>query len=203
MRHNLHSYNVDLKICLILPPPPPLRSGKALIVALLLMTPLVTTTGQSYEEIWIGFEKMSHVGFEGETINLKVTKTGSGPATVRYATGKQPLWNGQPAMGEPSERYRATPGLDYTQVSGTLEFGSDDTEMTISINLLNDADSAESYDVWERFYVNLSIDPIGGGSWDDPDSFSDDDLHWQHGDAVQPRLRSPHYFATVSIRNRR
>ena len=73
------------------------------------------------------------------SILLTVRKTGNGAATAGYATND----------------VSATAGADYTATSGTLSFGANETEKTISVPILND-DIYEGPDS-ETFHLTLSV----------------------------------------------
>ncbi len=61
------------------------------------------------------------------TVNVVVTRTGgNGPVTVGYATGGG----------------TAKPGVDYTSVSGTLQFAAGQTAATIAVPLLNNPNAS-------------------------------------------------------------
>jgi hypothetical protein len=90
------------------------------------------------------------VGEVGGQATITVTRTGgSGPASVNFATG---------AGGT------ATPGLDFTPTSGTLNFGPDDTSRTFTVTILDDnlVEGSET--------VPLVLTPNGDAVVQDPNS---------------------------------
>jgi YD repeat-containing protein len=80
---------------------------------------------------------------EGSTIVFTVTKTGSGAASVNYATAN----------------VDAIAGSDYAAKSGTLSFAANDTSKTISVVTYSDS----LFESTETFRVNLS-NPTGGAT---------------------------------------
>ena len=84
------------------------------------------------------FTKSVFSGFESASrATIEVRKTGNGAATIAYAT----------------EDVEATAGADYTATSGTLSFGANETQKTISVPILND----NIYDPSENFRLRLSV----------------------------------------------
>ena len=81
---------------------------------------------------------------EGDTVTLKVVKDGAGATDVQYYS----KYHSGPGD-------RATPGEDYTPVSGTLKFADGDTQKSFSVNILSDSDLTEEQEVID---VYLGVD---------------------------------------------
>ena len=97
----------------------------------------------------VSFSQQTHVVNEGSRVTLTVTKDGADVAFLNYKTVT--LNSGA----------TATPGADYQPASGTLYFGADDSEGTITVQVLSDADADEEP---EHFGVRLSPGGLRDGT---------------------------------------
>ncbi len=84
---------------------------------------------------------------EGSTVTLTVVKEGQGAAEVGYETRHHANYSD-----------RATPGEDYTAVSGTLSFADGDTQKTFEVKTLTDSDDTEGQEIID---VYLEDNPDG------------------------------------------
>ncbi|MDE0418444.1 MAG: hypothetical protein OXI95_16135 [bacterium] len=93
----------------------------------------------------ISFSQWHYSGCEGSRVTLTVEKDGDGEAAVDYATVD---------ADSPNPNAVATVGVDYVRTSGSLHFAPGDTEKTITVKTIADADVTESAEV---FLVKLSL----------------------------------------------
>ena len=89
----------------------------------------------------VSFSQQTHVVNEGSRGTLTVTKDGDGVAFLNYETVAL------------SSGVQATSGADFQALSGSLYFSEEDTERTITVQVLSDADTDEEP---EHFGVRLS-----------------------------------------------
>ena len=88
------------------------------------------------------------------SLTVTVNRTGGSAGTVMVNYSTSPSFN-------------ATPGLDYTPVTGTLTFGPGETTKTFNVPILEDAQAESS----EQFNVILS-GPVGGAALGTPSTAS-------------------------------
>ena len=113
----------------------------------LLSAPALAQTGAS-DVPEISFSQVSHAANEGVAMTFTVKKNGDGEAAVDYTTFSVGVDN------------QATANVDYEATSGTLHFFTADTEHTITVKTLTDAEIDESS---ETFGVRLSLTSGGDG----------------------------------------
>ena len=118
-------------------------------------------------QIEISFNRWSYSAVEGQAIEFKVVKEGSGDAVVSYETYENTGL---------SSNNQATPGVDYVVTSGELLFIGDETEKTFSVSTIDDSGTwtsgnpAIQTEGSEFFLVKLSLGSSslhGGGDTSD------------------------------------
>ena len=105
------------------------------------------TTAQDENLTLIEFSQSAFFGLEGQTIEFRVAKKGPAEARIRWTTSDDPNIDA------------ASAGEDYVASSATLFFAADDTEKTITVQTIADADVTEGLEV---FVVRISLDGSGG-----------------------------------------
>ena len=113
----------------------------------LLCLPLLAGLPSVAGAVDISFKRSSYTVNEGDSVDVVVVKDGAGEVSVKYESDA------------PASNYtdHATAGTDYTSVSGTLNFGHDDTEKTITLSTKSDTELDENA---EALIIKLS-DPEG------------------------------------------
>lgn len=100
----------------------------------LLCLPLLVGLPSVAGAVEIKFKLSAYSVNEGNSVDVTVVKDGAGEASVDYKSDNPP--------GNYSDH--ATAGTDYTSVSGTLNFGYDDTEKTITVSTTSDSELENS-----------------------------------------------------------
>ncbi|MCY4155173.1 MAG: hypothetical protein OXE03_00600 [Gammaproteobacteria bacterium] len=130
-----------------------MRRGSVALAALLclplLLGPVSNTSADTAALPEIVFSQPVVFTDEGATVTLKVLKKGAGAASVRYESRYLDGGEAWP---------RARPSVDYTHVSGTLEFADGDTEKTFTVNIIDD-DSWDPDEKQEVIDIFLEVDP--------------------------------------------
>ena len=113
----------------------------------LLCLPLLAGLPSVAGAVEIKFKLSAYSVNEGNSVDVTVVKDSAGEASVKYESAA------------PAGNYNdhATAGTDYTSVSGTLNFGHDDTEKTITLSTNSDTELDENS---ESLIIKLS-DPEG------------------------------------------
>ena len=89
----------------------------------------------------VSFSQSSFAANEGSVVEMVVIKSGDGATAIDFTTAE----GGSPG---------ASAGVDFVSTSGTLYFGSGDSEKRIRVNTIADTEADERAEV---FLVRLSV----------------------------------------------